>query len=345
MTIFFLNLVVSVLAFFILPDKFFGDANTIISPEFRLSGFVGSYEFTQRFYELTLYKNLPYPIIAIIQYPILIYILYKIGIPRNFHKLTVKNILVYLAFFMLAIFVSMPSKEFITFIYISMIPFIFNSTTLLDKYKIILVLFLITLFGVFRIYYALIPIIAIVIYLVSRISFKNKVITSLFYGILIVVLISLTHGFLRGQYISESTREFLNTERKNSKDANSMIVSPVKTDTWYGETIGIFNGFIAVNIPLLEGIKHFSSPQIIAFIIWQLLLLYILLVRYSRCLKEKEKYKFELWSIIILFSYYIVQGLFEPDLGTATRHKIGFFPLVYFILYYEYFRKDLRQNN
>ena len=344
--LFFLsNLIVSIMAFFILPEKYFYDSKTIISPEFRLSGFIGSYEFTQRFYELTLYKNLPYPIIALIQYPILIYILYKIGVPKYFHILTVKNIIVYIAFFMLALFVSMPSKEFITFLYISMIPFVFNNPKRSDRNKIILVLFLITLFGVFRIYYVLIPIIAVGIYYVSLINFKNKVLTSIFYGILIVVFISLTHGFIKGEYLSESTREELNTERKYSKDANSMIVSPVKTDTWYGETVGIFNGFIAVNIPVLEGIKHFLTPQIVAFIVWQLFLLYILLVRFSRCLKDREKYKFELWSIIILFSYYIVQGLFEPDLGTATRHKIGFFPLVYFIFYYEYFRKDIQKNN
>ena len=344
--LFIFNLIIASLTILFLPDKFFGDANTIISSEFKIPGFIGSYEFAQRFYEFTFLKFLPFPIIALIQYPILIYILYKIGVPKNFHVLTTKNILVYLAFFMLALFVSMPSKEFITFIYISLIPFIFNNPNKSYRYRIFLALFLIILFGLFfRIYYILIPIIAVVIYFISLINFKNKVFTSIFYGILIVVFISLTHGFIKGEYLSESTREELNTERKYSKDANSMIVSPVKTDTWYGETISIFNGFLAVNVPVFEGIKHILSPQIVAFIVWQLLLLYILLVRFSRCLKHREKYKFELWSIIILFSYYIVQGLFEPDLGTATRHKIGFFPLVYFIFYYEYFRKDIRQDN
>ena len=343
--LFIVNLIISFLAYFILPDRFFSDTRTIVYDIHNEIGYIGSYPLSILFYKITFLKYLPFPIIALIQYPILIYILYKIGIPKNFHILTIKNLIVYIAFFMLAIFVSMPSKEFITFLYISIIPFIFNNPKRSDRNKIILVLFLITLFGFFRIYYALIPIIAVGIYYISLINFKNKVLTSIFYGIIIVVFISLTHGALKGQYLSESTREELNTGRKYSKDANSMIVSPVKTNTWYGETISIFNGFIAVNVPVFEGIKHFLSPQIIAFIVWQLLLLYILLVRFSRCLKHREKYKFELWTIIILFSYYIVQGLFEPDLGTATRHKIGFFPLVYFIFYYEYFRKDILQNN
>ena len=33
----------------------------------------------------------------------------------------------------------------------------------------------------------------------------------------------------------------------------------------------------------------------------------------------------------------MVQGVFEPDLGTSIRHKIGFLPLIYFALYYDRF--------
>jgi cell division protein FtsW (lipid II flippase) len=84
-----------------------------------------------------------------------------------------------------------------------------------------------------------------------------------------------------------------------------------------------------------------ESPQIISFIIWQLLLFYILLVRLARCLKEKKNNKDELWILLILFSYFIVQGLFEPDLGSAVRHKIGVFPIIYYALYYDYFRKNI----
>lgn len=344
--LFIVNLIIASITILFLPNKFFGDSYTIISPEFLLPGFIGSYEFSQRFYELTLLKFLPFPLIALIQYPILIYLLYKIGVPKYFHTITVKNILVYIAFFMLAIFVSMPSKEFITFIYISLIPFVLNNNNKTERYRILLSLFLIMLFGsFFRIYYMIIPIVAVGMYLITFINIKNRVIKTVLYGVLISIFLSLSAGFLTGKYISQSTREELNYERKNSKDANSMIVSPVATDTWYGEVISVMNGFIAVNIPVIEGLKHILSPQIIAFIIWQLFVFYILLKRFSRCIKDKKEYQMELWAILILLSYYIVQGLFEPDLGTATRHKIGFFPLIYFIFYYENFRKDLSKSN
>jgi hypothetical protein len=49
-------------------------------------------------------------------------------------------------------------------------------------------------------------------------------------------------------------------------------------------------------------------------------------------------------DLIDFICFFIVQGIFEPDLGTSIRHKIGLFPLIYFALYYEDFRKDIRQS-
>ena len=108
--LFIVNLIISFLAYFILPDRFFSDTRTIVYDIHNEIGYIGSYPLSILFYKITFLKYLPFPIIALIQYPILIYILYKIGIPKNFHILTIKNLIVYIAFFMLAIFVSMPSK-------------------------------------------------------------------------------------------------------------------------------------------------------------------------------------------------------------------------------------------
>ena len=340
--LFMANLFVAVFAFFLLPKRFFYDAAVIAFDKGNEIGFLGSYPLTILFYKVTGLRYLPFYLIALIQYPILMFSLYKIGIPNNFDKITVKNILVYLAFFMMAIFMSMPSKEFITFLYLSLIVSLFNNTDITFKKAFFLSIVLLVLFGVlYRPYFVLIPVIAIGMYGVSFVNFKNKTVTTIFYGLIITVFLSLSYGLLKGQYLSESSREVVNMDRLNSSDANSIITSPIKPDTWYGETIGILYGFFSVNIPI-NGLKHILSPQIIAFIIWQLLLFYILLVRFSRCLKNREKYKKELWILLILFSYFIVQGVFEPDLGTAIRHKIGVFPLIYYALYYEYFRKELQ---
>ncbi|MEZ0180776.1 hypothetical protein AB9T89_00915 [Flavobacterium oncorhynchi] len=336
------NLAVAAVAFFILPPKFFYDAAIIAYDKGNEIGYIGSYPVSILLYKISGLRYLPFPIIALIQFPVLMYVLYKIGIPDRFEKLNVKNILVYMAFLMIAIFVSMPSKEFITFLYLSPIVFMCLNEQISLKRTIIYTVLLLLIFGVFfRPYYLLIPVIGGGMYLVSLVSFKSKTITTLFYGLLIAVFLSFSHGVLKGKYLSEISREVVNNERIGSADANSIIISPVKTDTWYGETIGIFYGFFTVNIPI-NGLKHLLSPQIIIFIIWQLLLFYILLVRFAKCLADRKIYSKELLVLLIIFSFFIVQGVFEPDLGTAVRHKMGVFPLIYFALYYESFRKKLQ---
>jgi hypothetical protein len=66
----------------------------------------------------------------------------------------------------------------------------------------------------------------------------------------------------------------------------------------------------------------------------------VIAILYSVCpvfqmFKNRKQYQFELWTLLILFAFFIVQGIFEPDLGTSIRHKIGLFSLIYFALYYE----------
>lgn len=336
-----LNLAVAFAAFFVLPPRFFYDAAIIAFDKGNEIGYFGSYPLTILFYKITGLRHLPFPVIALLQFPVLMFILYKIGIPNDFEKINVKNILVYLGIFMMAIFISMPSKEFITFLFITPIAFMCVNKQFSFKKTIFISFLLLIVFGAFyRPYFALIPIITYGMYLISFVNFKNRVLTTIFYGLLIAFFLSLSYGIIKGEYFSEISREVVNNARMGSADANSMIVPPVKPDTWYGEVISVFYGFFTVNIPI-NGLKHLLSPQILVFVIWQLLLSYILLVRFSKCLKNRENYKYELFALFILLSFFIIQGIFEPDLGSAVKHKTGIFPLIYFALYYEHFRKKL----
>lgn len=336
------NLVIAFAGYFVLPPRFFYDSAIIIYDKLNEIGYFGSYPLTILFYKITGLRYLPFPVIALVQFPILMYVLYKIGIPDNFEKINIKNILIYLAILMIAIFISMPSKEFITYLYVAPIVFMCkNKQFTLKKTATLSILLLIVFGAIYRPYFALIPVVAGGMYLISFVNFKNKTVTTLFYGLIIAFLLSLSYGILKGEYFSEMSREFVNKSRIGSADANSIIISPVKPDTWYGEIVAIFYGFFTVNIPV-NGLKHILSPQIIVFIIWQLLLFYILLVRFSKCLKEKKKYQYELFILLIIFSFFILQGVFEPDLGSAIKHKIGIFPLIYFALYYDRFRKELQ---
>lgn len=341
--LFFGVLIIALLTPFILPARYFNDTVIIVFDKHHEIGWFGSYPFAIMFYKLTGLRNLPFFVIALIQFPIVTYILYKIGVPSNFHKLNVKNGLVYVAFLLTGIYMSMPTKEFITFLMFCTIPFIFQSDKK-PRFKIILALILTACFSFFRPYYILLPIFAIAMYVVSYIKFQNKTFSTIFYGLLIAIFLSFSHGVIRGEYISKLTRENYVINNSNKNNINTAIVSPISQDTWYGEAFGIVYGFMAVNVPIAEAVKHVLSPQVLAFVIWQLLIFYILFVRFSRCLKNRKRYQFELWTLLILFAYFIVQGIFEPDLGTSIRHKIGLFPLIYFALYYENFRKDIQQS-
>jgi hypothetical protein len=342
LSLFLFLLLIAALTPYFLPERFFYDADTIVTDPYNEAGFIGSYPLSMLFYKVTKLRGVHYSLVAILQFPILFFILYKIGIPRNFYAITIKNGVVYLAMLMMAVFIAMPSKEFLTFIYVSVIVFLFQSR-LPYWLSLSLSFLLMVLFGAFfRPYFILIPIIAIGMFLLSYIKLKNKNVVVVSYGLLIAVFLSLSYGLIKGEYFSASTREGINDTRINAEASNSLIISPVDTDTWYGETVGIIYGFFSVNLPI-NGLKHILLPQIVAFIIWQLLLFWILIVRFSWCLKERKKYKYELWVLLIIFAYFIVQGVFEPDLGSAVRHKIGMFPLIYYALYYDDFRKKIPQ--
>ncbi|MDO7172158.1 hypothetical protein [Mariniflexile sp. AS56] len=333
---------VSILSYYVLPGHFYNDTKTIIYDKYNEIGLVGSYPFTIWFYNVTGLRHFHFILIGLIQYIIAMAMVYNLGIPERFDKLTVKNFLVYLGVFMIAIFLSMPSKEFLNYIYIYIIVRLIQQKKRGYKTTVFFVFILLLVFSYFfRPYYLLIAIVGIVFFITSKISFKNKKVATIFYGLAMVIVMSLSYGAVKGKFISQKTREDLNELRISGDTAtNSAIVSPISVDTWYGESFGIVYGFFSVNFPL-NGLKHLLSPQIIVFVIWQLLLFVILFWRYGKCLRQGVNDNYELWAFYVLFSFFIVQGVFEPDLGSAIRHKIGVFPLIYFVLYYDSFRKKV----
>lgn len=336
-----LIVVVSVIFPFVLPNRFFGDAFTIILDNYNEIGLIGSYPFSMSFYKYSGLKYLPFSIVALVQLPILFYLLKKIGIPKDFHIVKVKNVLVYLSFLMMAIFIGMPSKEFITFIFIWYLVYVFinHKKRISGKIRIAMLLFLIFSF-IFRPYFIFIPIIAIGMNWLTKVNLKDKVVSGIFVGLAIMIFMSISYGIVKGKHFSQQTREELNEER-GMVDANSMLTSPVDASTWYGEAVSVVYGFFSVNLPV-NGLKHFLRPQIIVFIVWQFFLFYILLVQFYKLMRLKKELSAEYWLMLFLFAYFIIQGVFEPDLGSAVRHKIGVFPLIYYLLYYEDFRREVQ---
>lgn len=329
---------------FILPDRFFNDTNIYIYDRFNEIGFVGGYPLSILFYKVTGLRHLHFSYIGIIQYSLLILLIYKLGVPKSFGKLNIKNFIVYIGFLILAIFLSMPTKEFITFFYTALIVFLFKNRNYSLNKTIVISLILLILFSYFfREYYILVVITSVFLFGLNKIKFKSKNGVNILFGLLFIITISLSYGAVKGVFLSQNTRESINAIRvaKGDANSNSAIISPIDTNTWYGESFGVIYGFFTVNLPFNSILTHIFSPQIVAFSFWQLFLFVIIYKRYGVCINLGKKNNYDLWLFYFLISYFIVQGVFEPDLGSAIRHKAGIFPLIYYLMYYEEFRKKL----
>jgi hypothetical protein len=320
---------------FILPDKYFFDANLIANDPYNQKGFMSSYSFAMWFYDFFKLNRIPYPLVSVIQLTIIFIIFKKLGVPKIFSKLTLRNIIVWIGLLMFSVYLSMPSKEFINFIFISYICLILISGNISLTRKVIFVSLLLVFFSIwYRPYYFMMPFLSIGLYYLSRLKIKNKVASNIFWGLLMACFFSFSYGMVKGEFMSESTRERLNKKRAGREDSQTIIVSPVETNSLLGEGIGIYYGFFTVNLPI-NGLKFFYKPQVLAFVFWQSIMFIFLLIFYGKCIKHRHRYKHEEWLFHLVFAYLIIQGVFEPDLGSAIKHKLGVFPLIYLAFYYD----------
>ena len=335
-TITFISIVLGVFAYQFLPDKYYYDAVLIATDPYNQKGFINSYPVAMMFYDTFFLNKWPYPILAIFQLLIIFYCFYRLSIPKNFTKLYLSNILIWSALIALSIYISMPSKEFINILFIFLIAFIFKSIQLKQKIKITIILVLFTLFGLwYRIYFIMIPVLAVTSFMVFRLKIRKKIIVSIFVSVLAAIFMSVSYAIVSGEYMSESTREELNEKRKGRQDSQTLILSPVKTNNAIGEAVGIMYGYVTVNLPFESLIKFYYKPQVILFSIWQILLFYVLIIKFNKARKESTSvYDERLWLFHIVFSYFVIQGVFEPDLGSSIRHKFGVLPIIYQAIFY-----------
>ena len=335
-TIAFISIVLGVFAHQLLPEKYYYDAVLIAIDPYNQKGFINSYPVAMMFYDIFFLNKLSYPILAIFQLLIIFYCFYRLSIPKNFTRLYLSNILIWSALIALSIYISMPSKEFINILFIFLIAFILKSIQLRQKIKITIILVLFVLFGLwYRIYFIMIPVLAVTSFMVFRLKIRKKIIVSIFVSVLAAIFMSVSYAVVSGEYMSESTREELNEKRKGRQDSQTLILSPVKTNSPIGEAVGIMYGYVTVSLPFESLIKFYYKPQVILFSIWQILLFYVLIIKFNKASKESTSvYDERLWLFHIVFSYFVIQGVFEPDLGSSIRHKFGVLPIIYQAIFY-----------
>ncbi len=318
-----------------LPERFFYDAYTIALDRYNESGWIGSYPFSMSFYEITGLNSIDFSLVGLIQIPIIFIAISTLGIPKTFSKLTLRNFLAWISLLLIAFFVSYPSKEFINILYLALIAYALTRSTSLTKKMLISSVLFFIFSWFFRPYYLLVPIIAACLYVVNFISIRNKPFSNILTGLVFAIFISLAYGVVKGDFMSSSSRESLNYERLEQKDQNAdtMILSPLPTETVVGESISIFYGFLTVNFPV-NALKFWYKPQVIVFLLFQIVLFIVLFRVYGKVLKNKA-YQHEQWILNLIFAYFILQGVFEPDLGSAIRHKIGVLPILWLAIYYD----------
>lgn len=317
-----------------LPDKYFFDANIIISNPYNLKGLMGSYSFCVWFFNVTGLNKLHFSLIALIQIPIAFFVIRQLGIPNCFARFNLRNGVIWLSLLILGVYLSMPSKEFFNLIYIGLICLILIKNISLKK-KIFIVILLFLFFGIwYRPYFIILPVLSIILSILSIIKIRNKMFTNIFGALLAAIFISFSSGLIKGEFLSQGTRERINKDRAGREDSQTIVVSPISTDNIIGEGTGILYGFFSINFPA-NGLRFFYKPQVLSFVIWQMAMFILLLIFYNRCLKQRKRYSHEIWFFHFLFSYLIIQGIFEPDLGSAVKHKMGVLPLIYLAIYFD----------
>jgi hypothetical protein len=330
----FLTIFLGVLSTNFLPDKYFYDAILIVTDPHFQRALIGSYPFSMFFYHYSGLGNLDFTAVAMIQLPIIFLAIKRMGIPEIFAKLYLRNFVVWVTMLLFGIYIAIPSKEFINFLYVSLIGYVFISQIRL-RLKILIIIVLFVFFSLwFRPYYLLVPLLALTLYLLSYIKIRRRVLFNITMGLVVATFISLVFGVLKGEFMTAFFRERINEVRIGREDSQTIITSPLTPDNPVNEGVSIVYGFFSVNIPF-NGLRFLSKPQVVAFVFWQLILILYLMWYYNRCLKSRQEFRHEEWVFHFLFAYLIIQGIFEPDLGSAVKHKLGMFPLIYLALYFD----------
>ena len=335
---------IAITSFMFLPEKFFYDSNEILKTSYSMGNWLkGSYPFTSNFYHIIGLSYLPFSLIGFFQIALLFVLTIFIVIPKKFTLLHLEHIIVAFSILLLGVFLGQPSKEFIAFLIMYLVLIIIQKHEYSLQYRCVLSSVLLIVIAVlFRPYYVLLPFLVLGMYLTLLITKKQKIFWVIFSGIAMLIVVSLIVYSLKYEYLTELYREQVNDPRRGEEYANSIISSPLRPNTFLNEIFSIFYGIISVNIPI-EGLRHITKPQIIIFVLWQL---FFISLFFKMLIKSIESYSQNKEKVLILFfllSFFIVQGVFEPDLGSAIRHKIGVFPFIYYIFIYEKF--DFRRPN
>jgi hypothetical protein len=150
--------------------------------------------------------------------------------------------------------------------------------------------------------------------------------------VLLVITLLLAMSFVfyqtQGFYLSE-IRNTMNQASIGSPDVITIILNLLPTSNIF---LDVLNGLIsAVRFKFPVELIFLGNIKYLAFIAFQLWLTSVVFRSAKIYFSTKQnmglRFKF---SLSIIIAYWLIQGFFEPDFGTALRHQ---FPLLPFFIY------------
>lgn len=322
----------------ILPDKYSRDGRTIFlyaSSDIIVNdkGFDTASKFFSLLNKITHFKSFETwsIFLGLVGSIVLIYFIYD-SLDQLFF---LDFIILTSSIFLMNIYVFTVSKDIIQLLMFVPIIYILNKDYK-EQIKIIGIMATLFLVAVIiRTYFALTAVIFLAIYKTFRSSYNQEK-KKFWRNLVFIIIIGIVGLFILKSYAPltynqlSQARSDINQFRIGNDDAQTMIVDLIEDNG----TIVVFMANLLINFfrlmfpfeMLKEGILQ------ILFFIYQICLsskLLILFYHSSKKLLSENAFI----SISLLIAYFIVAAAFEPDYGSAIRHEMDFFPIIYVALF------------
>jgi len=312
--------------FDLLNQRFFFDQDTILDYITSVSSFSfgsHSYENTAYFYKVLGLSN-SLTLVILTSFAFSLYVCFKLLFLER--TLSLFSFIYIISFLLLSsIFLQLYSKDFFVLILLS-IPIFYRG-----KFGYIIFFTLAFLYATYlRQYWFLILGASLMLYIFDKYVQPIKSISLLFLlGVIGLVILAFLFELSLGVGLN-SFRDQVNLAREGTADAKTIILPYVPISGPLSEALNAIITWVLLIIPvplLLAGsVRHILS----AFL--TLYLFYRFWKNTSFSLKKSNSRRNESRHLIFLmFSFTLVQSIFEPDYGSFLRHLTPVFPLfIYF---------------
>lgn len=335
--IWFVLFILSVLFSFskenLLPSYFFFDANTIFYYMSFVNGLVpfDSYASTAAFYNFFSVDRDSY-IFPIVSSVLLFSFFWLTAIEKRDRALSLFEFLLYCCcLFLSIIYMTLLSKDFIVFLLV----FVFYLLSKRSVNRAVIFWILVSLMYAyyFRVYWIICISVFVSMYLILIMGMIRKPIYFFLLCSLYLLFFAITFKYFLGIDI-DNYRVAVNDVRLelNTENAKTMITPLINSNGVITGWLNVLYVLVTFFIPL--PLLQLLSPYYIFISVFVMGLQIKMIKELCKEIKKnkEEKDKRVIAYVCIIFSFIIVQSLFEPDYGSYVRHLSPFYPLFFYLI-------------